>query len=748
MSHTGTQTGRMHNPPVRSQVAGNSLPTEHAALRVSTVIATAAAVAAIVCPTLVALTRGWDYRLAILLGALVAVGCLALGRRTLPAGDVAGRLSHDFTAAYAATLFCVYASDWLDWRPLGIDDALAGMAIGLVLLVAGPTRRALHLAASAPGDASSALILLVVVPAGLAYLGPLFGRLGLDDAQAHATAQLAGLGVSLILAWLGTTFAVRRGLLGTGLVLSVLSGLAVLALLDRGGIAFSRATALGALAGAVPVLFVVRAWCAVAFTRSERPDSLLAWLVISSVVSLAVGAWLIAGLTGASALGTWWWFYHRTGLPLISRGAPKRIDGRQSVLSAALTVSWTVFNFVQGSLLVAAAGNLTGPMLLAAIGESGLYRVSELTFAEALLADQYLWRDEPTRVRRIAAASPERLLRLLRHERDNWSYAETVSAWRAEADRKPKGTGLVFGPGPATDGWPVSYVYPGSPGDAAGVRRGDVIRAVNGTPIDALGTASPAKTSQPANSTRFELASPGRETREVTIARGEYSRPVVIVQKTFDEAGRRVGYVALEHFLGAAGEEFLNAAVRLHEQGIDELVLDLRTNSGGSLGISRLIGSALGGRGLDGRTFLRLAHNERYRDRDEDIPFRAPKAVALSLQRLFVITSEDTCSASEALINGLAPYMTVVTVGTTTCGKPVGMSVVEYGERAYSVITFRALNARGEGDYFSGLRPTCRAEDDLAHDLGDPAEASLHAALHYIRFGRCPDPLVNAPATH
>jgi C-terminal processing protease CtpA/Prc len=713
---------------------------------VTTVVAAAAAAAAIVCPTLVSLTRGWDYRLAVVLGSLVALGCLALGRRALPAANVAGRLSLEFDAAYAATLFCVYASDWLDWRPLGIDDALAGMAIGLVLLIAGPTRRALHLAESAPGDASSALMVLVVAPAALAYLGPFFGRLGLGDTQAHDTAQLAGLGVSLILAWLGTPFALRRGLLGTGLVLSALSGLAVVTLLDESGVPLARAAAFGALAGAGPALFVVRVWCAVAFTRSERPDSLLAWLVISSVVSLAVDAWLIAGLTGASALGTWWWFYHRTGLPLIVRRAPKRIDGRQSVLSAALTVSCTVFYLVYGSLLMAAVGNLTGPMLLGAIGETGLYRVSELTFVEALLADQYLWRDEPSRVRRIAAASPERLVRLLRHERDSWSYAETVAAWRAEADRKPKGTGLVFGPGPATGGWPVSYVYPGSPGDAAGVRRGDVIRAVNGTPIDALGTASPASASKPANSTRFELASPGRQPREVTIARAEYSRPVVIVQKTLDEAGHRVGYVALDHFLGAAGEEFLNAAARLHEQGIDELVLDLRANSGGSLGLARVIASVIGGHRLDGRTFLRLAHNERYRDRDEDIPFRAPKAVALSLPRLFVITSEDTCSASEALISGLAPYMTVITVGTTTCGKPVGMTGVEYGERAYLVITFRALNARGEGDYFSGLRPTCAAEDDYTHDLGDPAEASLKAALHYIRHGRCPDPSADASA--
>jgi C-terminal processing protease CtpA/Prc len=321
-----------------------------------------------------------------------------------------------------------------------------------------------------------------------------------------------------------------------------------------------------------------------------------------------------------------------------------------------------------------------------------------------------------------------------------------VATWTAFGERRPKGLGLEFGPESA-DGVRVAYVFPGSPADTAGVRRGDVIRSMNGIPVDAFGTARPAIAPKPAEATRLELAGPGREPREVTIARAEYSRPVVSVTKVIDEAGRRVGYVTLHHFASSAVGDFVNAAVRLREQGIDELVLDLRMNPGGSLQAARVIASAIAGPRLDGQLFQRIVHNERYRDRDEDIAFHAPKEGSLSLPRLFVITSEDTCSASEALINGLASHSTVVTVGTTTCGKPVGMTVVEYGKRAYSVITFRVLNSRGEGDYFTGLRPICQAEDDFAHELGDPAEASLQAALHYIRFGRCPDPLVNTLAT-
>jgi C-terminal processing protease CtpA/Prc len=285
----------------------------------------------------------------------------------------------------------------------------------------------------------------------------------------------------------------------------------------------------------------------------------------------------------------------------------------------------------------------------------------------------------------------------------------------------------------------VSHVYAGSPAAAAGIRRGDVVRAINGIPVDAFRAGAAPTVSRRVESTRFEFASSGHARGEVTIAWAEYSRPAVILDNVIDAGGRRVGYLVLQDFDELASLEFAQAAARLRKQGIDDLVLDLRMNPGGSVHVARAIASTIGGRRLDGATFLRIVHNDRYRDSDHDVPFRSSWQVDLSLPRLFVITSEDSCSASEALINGLAPHMTVVTVGTTTCGKPVGMTVVEYGAWSYWVITFRVLNARGEGDYFAGLRPTCPAEDDFAHELGDPAEASLGAALHYVRHGRCPD---------
>jgi hypothetical protein len=131
-------------------------------------------------------------------------------------------------------------------------------------------------------------------------------------------------------------------------------------------------------------------------------------------------------------------------------------------------------------------------------------------------------------------------------------------------------------------------------------------------------------------------------------------------------------------------------------------------------------------------------HNDRHRDSDHEQAFSAPAWGGLGLARLFVLIGAETCSAAEALVQGLAPHIRVVTIGAATCGKPVGFRVVQYGGMSYWVVTFKELNARGEGDYYAGLAPTCATPDDALHPFGDPGDASLLAALHYVVLGRCP----------
>src|SRR5438874_13690601 len=110
-------------------------------------------------------------------------------------------------------------------------------------------------------------------------------------------------------------------------------------------------------------------------------------------------------------------------------------------------------------------------------------------------------------------------------------------------------------------------------------------------------------------------------------------------------------------------------------------------------------------------------------------------AQSLGLDRLVVITTGGSASASEMIINGLRPYMPVTVVGSTTHGKPVGQLTYNFCDKVLYAVAFKSTNARGEGDYFGGIPADCAAPDDLDHPLGDASEGSLAAALQYLRTG-------------
>jgi hypothetical protein len=124
---------------------------------------------------------------------------------------------------------------------------------------------------------------------------------------------------------------------------------------------------------------------------------------------------------------------------------------------------------------------------------------------------------------------------------------------------------------------------------------------------------------------------------------------------------------------------------------------------------------------------------------------------ALNLSRVFVLTTSETCSASESIINSLRGVnIEVIEIGATTCGKPYGFYPTDNCGVTYFSIQFQGVNAKNFGDYPDGFTPAnalvtdgvalpgCEVADDFAHALGDPAEQLLESALGYAATGACP----------
>lgn len=365
------------------------------------------------------------------------------------------------------------------------------------------------------------------------------------------------------------------------------------------------------------------------------------------------------------------------------------------------------------------------------------------SYLVSYMYDWYYWAD------RLPPAPPpdtwpdaHAALAALRVPEDRYSYIEPAATYDAFFDEgRSLGFGITYQI--EADALALRLVQPLSPAHAAGMRRGDRIVAIDGRPVaeilaaDALAEAfGPSEVGAALD---FDLRR-GDEPLRVRAARDWYDLSYVLGHGVHDAGGRRVGYVNFYSF-GRLGLEPWRAALdQLLAQGAQDLVVDLRENGGGLVAIAAQVGSALGEYDLAGRTMGRLEFNRAHADADRTFSFASDPRSG-RFDRIVWLTGPRTCSASEILIAGLAPWRDSTRLGTSTCGKPVGFTPPSHEGWVYAIVSFSMRNALGEGEYYEGLAPDCAVADPVTGEFGDADEPLLAAALAWLADGRCPAPV-------
>lgn len=359
----------------------------------------------------------------------------------------------------------------------------------------------------------------------------------------------------------------------------------------------------------------------------------------------------------------------------------------------------------------------------------------------SLMKDAYLWYSEVPDVDPSTYSSPDALLDALRYKKlDRWSYLS-----KKTADAAYYGEGTLVGLGlrmrhDSAGFVRVALVYEGSPAGDAGLRRGDTILTLNGettADIDANGSwdsiLGEDKEGVPVAMT---LADENGQPKALTLVKRPFQLTTVAARRIIHRGDRAIGYLYFDRFITPAEGELKSAFQWLTSEGAEDLILDLRYNGGGLIDVALALGGLIGGARTEGERFSELLYNDRHLGwGGEQIFEKSPES--LDLARVFIITTSSTASASELLINGLRPFLGVTLVGDATHGKPVGMDAWPVCDLVAHPVSFRMLNADGEGDYFQGLGPDCYAGDDFSAPLGDETEASLAEALNVLQFGAC-----------
>jgi carboxyl-terminal processing protease len=318
----------------------------------------------------------------------------------------------------------------------------------------------------------------------------------------------------------------------------------------------------------------------------------------------------------------------------------------------------------------------------------------------------------------------------------------------------------------------IAYVIPNSPAHEAGLKRGDIIYKVDGTIMDSenysvinnlfnndsvtLGVGS-------FDSSTGELIA---NEKDIEITRIEFQATPIQHYSVINSSNKKIGYLVYNSFKYPFHGELNDVFTYFKTENVNELVIDLRYNGGGTVITAAFLASMINGQISKNSVFADLRYNtKRNNEEGSKYPFfdevylynfdgsfdsRVSASRLSNIQTLYVLTSQSTASASEMIINGLRPYMNVITIGGTTTGKNEGSITVVDSPGSFNdtnnrnpnhtigmqPIVFQIFNSNSENDYDNGFIPSVEIDEmDYAEEIkqfGDVNEPFLSAAIQMI----------------
>lgn len=351
----------------------------------------------------------------------------------------------------------------------------------------------------------------------------------------------------------------------------------------------------------------------------------------------------------------------------------------------------------------------------------------------------YLWYETMPDIPYDEYWSPADYLDALKNpDLDHWSYVTTEAAIDAYYEEGAY-TGYGFSRKYDHEGnMRISYVFDQSPMALAGVERGYKLLEINGKNVHYLTNHNLWNDiygpDEVGVSSTFTLETLEGDTVDITLQKAEVFQNPVLYSNVYPVGSQKVGYMVLNSFIEPTQPAVDEAFAYFASEQVSDVVLDLRYNGGGLLDMAAYTAAHLLSPEHSGQPFATLAHNSEKADNDAVIPI-PEVSNTLNLNRLFVITSKSTASASEAIINGLTPYIDVLLIGDDTYGKPVGMYIFKHNGYALVPVCFETVNANNQGGYFSGIEANAYRTDGLQYPFGHQEEDCLEEALFYIENG-------------
>lgn len=290
----------------------------------------------------------------------------------------------------------------------------------------------------------------------------------------------------------------------------------------------------------------------------------------------------------------------------------------------------------------------------------------------------------------------------------------------------------------------VLYTQENSPAEEVGLKRGDLIIAANNKKINSSDLFYITSPKEAYLFTMGKLNERGFDTLQTV----QMPSPRIVENKNIyksdimEIAGKRVAYIMYNEFGNNDTENLKQLFKDIAGQSVDDIILDLRYNPGGYVNIAQLVSTNLAPQEAMGNVFLKMTHNDKINQTDI-LNFEQSllaNGSPVNYKNLYVITSSNTASASEIVINCLRPYMAgrLIQVGTATFGKNVAQQLYTDEEKApmleFWMTNSLLSNAEDFSDYYtSGLKPDYEKAENFKGELGELGTAQDSLMIPIIK---------------
>ncbi len=359
----------------------------------------------------------------------------------------------------------------------------------------------------------------------------------------------------------------------------------------------------------------------------------------------------------------------------------------------------------------------------------------KVKFTADTFNDLYLWYETLPAVDLTTVKTPDDYISLVKNAKDKWSF---TMSYTDMTNLLQNGVSTGWGVGLGFDAQTILrilYVYNNSAMGNAGVKRGWQLKTINGKLVSSM-SVSVINTALGNTSNSFGfIKNDGSETT-LQMTKGNIGINSVLFSTIFSSGSKKIGYLVFNEFLGSSIKELNSVFNNFSTSGITDLILDLRYNGGGTLDCADSLVAMIAGKSFKDKTYNTLIYNNKHTSLGFSSTIKL-KSNSVQLNKLVVITTKSTASASELVISGLKPYMNMKLIGSVTQGKPVGMNIAGDTKLDIAVapISFRNVNSQGYTDYFDGIPVDFTVTDNAAQDWGDQADLCLTAAQNYISTG-------------